>query len=644
MNCLCSYNLIKTVKDLLLLVDLQEDFLTDESLRPHRNLVEASSVSLLRNARARHCHIAHIRMRVSAEPDDRMLHWQAEGRWSCLINSAGAEVPAMLQELPGEAVFHKTGFSGYVETGLEAWMQTIEVSRVLIAGVHSHTCVRQTALDAYQRGYRVVVCASAVGTNSPFEAAQTQLYLSARGIHYLAEDAVWHDQKSIRSAPGCSHSLVDLAIKAVKRAAIPSLLSERIERVEQLVKIIHDESEVLSQMIVESVGKPIQMARQEVERSIDLVEVIIKRVRAEALYISQIEGDLRFIPRGLIAIVTPWNNPLAIPIGQLIPALIYNNKVLLKPSPLTLNIAQKLCDCIKQAGWPKDYFQIVEGGGDIGLALVSHQSVDAVAFTGSYDAGQLVAAACHRHACELQNELGGNNGAIVWQPAGCSIDVVQQVVHSAFGFAGQRCTAVRRLIVPAQEIDEWVNALVDVTRSLKWGDPRLEDTELGPVISVNKARQLNGIVGRARNEGHALYQPLGSIASTSTGSIAAERFFSPVLIVVSDPGAEVVREESFGPVLVIQPADSFDEALRLLNGVEQGLSACLVGGSAEEQARFMDEAEAGILHLDAVHSGAGVDLPFSGWKASGSGLPQHGIANRWFYNKIQAIYKKGDSK
>ena len=207
----------------------------------------------------------------------------------------------------------------------------------------------------------------------------------------------------------------------------------------------------------------------------------------------------------------------------------------------------------------------------------------------------------------LQAELGGNNAAIVWSDTDLAV-AATAVAEAAFGFAGQRCTANRRVVLDAVCRDEFLEHLRRAVDAL---DPR---ADVGALISTAKRDQVAALVARA---GGLLVQ---GPADATPG------YFPPTVIQCDNPAAEIVQEETFGPVLVVQPARDFDDALRLCNGVRHGLVAALFSRSAERQARFLEAAQAGILKIDRTTADADAEAPFGGWKASGIGPPPNTAA------------------
>jgi alpha-ketoglutaric semialdehyde dehydrogenase len=232
----------------------------------------------------------------------------------------------------------------------------------------------------------------------------------------------------------------------------------------------------------------------------------------------------------------------------------------------------------------------------------------------------------------LQAELGGNNASIVWPDADL-VAAAASVAEGAFAFAGQRCTANRRAIVETSIYDRFLDEVVAACAGLTWGDPANEETQIGPLISSASCNRVAGVIERAKKSSLRTIRPLQK-SPTPMG----DAWLSPTIICCDDPTHEVVQEETFGPVLVVQSAKNWEEAIWLGNCVEQGLASAVFSGSAKLIEDFLRRAKAGILKINCSTADAAVDLPFGGWKASGIGPPEHGPANREFFTRMQAIY------
>jgi aldehyde dehydrogenase (NAD+) len=398
--------------------------------------------------------------------------------------------------------------------------------------------------------------------------------------------------------------------------------------------LVEDRAAVLAGEIVASVGKPIRYARGEVARTAALFRAIARRLLDQPLDQPEAEGLVRRRPLGVVAIITPWNNPLAIAAGQVAPAYAYGDAVVWKPPPAGMASARSLYQILIDAGVSADGLKLVDGDGDAGLALVGHPGIDAVCFTGATATGRVIASVCSGRNLPLQAELGGNNAAII-TPGVDLAAAARQLAEAAFGSAGQRCTATRRLVVLEEVYAEFAGLIEAATAGLVWGDPRDEATQVGPMLTPAHAARTAETVERARRRGHRVLQP----HCEAGGRVAVDgAYHVPTLVYCDDPAAEIVQEETFGPVLVIQKAASWDEALALLNGVRHGLAAALYSHDPQQQAAFLRTARAGILKLNQPTVEAGVDMPFGGWKSSGIGVPQHGASNREFFTRAQALY------
>lgn len=595
----------------LILVDLQRDFLAATGLEPSAGQVLAGAAAALAEARARGDVIAHVRTSVDRDDDRRMAHWRALGRWLCERGTPGHAFADEVAPRDGELVVDKTGFSGFLGTELHGELARRGVDAVAIGGVHLHACVRATALDAYQLGYDTMVLEHAVGSDDPLHAASTRRYLEARAIHCGDEPHAPHRLQLDPRWPTLSPEV---------RAARLDALAERLDA----------DGEGLARVIVASLGKPITLARGEVARSAALARAAARQVRAQAWSVAAGPGSrVVYRPLGAVLALTPYNNPVAIPIGKLAPALGFGNTVVWKPAPLGHAVAEALFERVA------DLFDgglvLVSGGSRRARELMADPAIDAVTLSGSNASGHAAAEICARRRIPLQAELGGNNGAIVWRDADLAA-AARAVAEGAFGFAGQRCTANRRVIVDDAVRDAFVPLLIEAMRALPFDDPWHEATRVGPLVSALHADRVRAVIARARAAGL-------EVVSADAATHRDHGAWVPPTIVVADAAAhEIVQEETFGPVLVVQPAASWEAALTALNGVRQGLVAACFTPDAGRRADFLARAEAGILKLDRSTADADAEAPFGGVKSSGLGPPEHGPGNAAFYLRMQAVY------
>ena len=346
---------------------------------------------------------------------------------------------------------------------------------------------------------------------------------------------------------------------------------------------------------------------------------------------------MRYQPLGVVAIISPWNNPVAIPVGKIAPALAYGNTVVWKPAPAATEIARTLLQLLRDSGVPRDAVRLLAGDHTTAQQLAADENVNAVSLTGSGAAGHAIQEICARRLVPLQAELGGNNAAIVWDDAELP-QAAAQIAWGAFGFAGQRCTANRRVIVPRKIFPGFWRELKLAAEKLVWDDPVKKSTDLGPVIDTGKRDEHTAAIQAAQDSGAAHRVEWLQAKRAREPWAKAGAYAQPAMAGCDVPEHALVQEETMSPLLVVQRADDFEHALELCNGVRHGLAAALFSPAPERQRIFLAEAQAGILKLNSATAGVNASLPFGGWKASGIGPPEHGEADRLFYTRLQAVY------
>jgi acyl-CoA reductase-like NAD-dependent aldehyde dehydrogenase/nicotinamidase-related amidase len=626
------------VKPVLLLVDLQGDFLAAPNLQPAAGAIVERSAELLQLCRERGIPVAHIWTTVTREPDNRMAHWKQANRWCCTAGSPGHEPPSVLSSCPGELVVHKSGFSGFTSGALSAWLRDRAIDTTLIAGIHLHGCVRQTALDAYQAGLSVCIAEDAVASDDPLQAAITRRYLQARALRFLPVGAIPVFVDQVVTPANVSLDQVRMAIdRAQERARVwkRTAPAQRADLGRRLAPLLAGCAGELAELMAREIGKPVRFGRIEVERAAEMLEAIAGRV--QVLPDAEVAGSalVRRRPHGVVAVITPWNNPVYLALGKIAAAVMHGNAVVWKPAPEARSVSRRILDLCSAAGWLRGLVELVEGGRYEGERLMNDSAIAAVTITGSEVAGWCAQEICTRRRIPLQAELGGNNAAIVWTDADLP-EAARQVAAGALELAGQRCTANRRVILHECCRASFLRLLQESSAALRWGDPLDSATQIGPLVSTAQRERVAGMVRRALADCGPALLPHGPDPPDVAGR--DDRWYPSTILCCANPNAEIVQEESFGPVLVVQTARDWDEAMRLCNGVRQGLAASIFTGSREMTERFLAEAQAGILKVNQSTADAAVDVPFGGWKASGLGPPEHGIFDLDFYTRPQTIY------
>ncbi len=633
------------MKPALVLIDFQNDFLAAPNLQPAAGQVMDQAAALLAACRAGGIPVIHVWTTVQRQPDNRMPHWKAAGLWMCEKGTPGHEVPPSLRPASGETIIHKQFFSGFANGELDRILRQQKCDTLLLAGVHLHGCVRATAFDAYERGYQVNVADDAVASNDPLHSAITRRYLSKRSIKFSPGAMLLRrisQQKHVETVPASIAENISRTTSAANQTFQSwrkTDIQQRAEGLRRLATLLTGKTADLAQQITKKIGKPITMARAEVTRSAAILHAVADQAAQPLETRSGPDARYRYQPLGVVAILTPWNNPLAIPIGKIAPALLYGNTVVWKPAPAGAAIAHALLELGRAAGWHidgEDVLHLITGDAGTAALLAEDQHIDGVTVSGSPQAGVALHEICARRHIPFQAELGGNNAAIVWDDADLP-DAANQIVGGAFGFAGQRCTANRRVIVAHTCFEQFMHYLRQSTIDLTWGDPWNEQTCVGPLLNIAKRDQVSALLQRARQDGHQIFVPHEQ-QSNYADLMQRGPYHPPAIVVCDHPAHEIVQEETFGPVLVVQRAENFEQALALCNGVRQGLVAALFSASPALQQQFLAQAQAGILKLNRSTVDADAASPLGGWKASGSGPAEHGPSDREFFCRVQTIY------
>ncbi|MFD9906490.1 aldehyde dehydrogenase family protein [Streptomyces sp. NPDC059063] len=376
----------------------------------------------------------------------------------------------------------------------------------------------------------------------------------------------------------------------------------------------------LAALAVREVGKPVAEARAEVART-----TAIWRYYAQAAYepVGAVHEPAtgpgllltRRRPHGVAGLITPWNFPFAIPSWKAAPALAAGNAVVLKPAPEATACAQRLAELVQQA-LPAGVFTALPGGASEGNALVS--SADVVSFTGSTVVGQAVVARATARGVPVQAEMGGLNAAIVLPDA----DIERAAAHIAAavaGYAGQKCTATSRVIAVGAALDPLREALSEALRALPVGDPAEPATVTGPLIT-ERARD------RVGEAWHGLSALAGATVPDRTGWYAA-----PTLVEKVPAGHRLLREEVFGPVAALLPAQDLAHAVRITNSVPYGLVTSVHTADLDTALYGLDQLDTGMIRVNAPSTGVDFHLPFGGAKASSHGPREQGRAALDFY-------------
>lgn len=385
------------------------------------------------------------------------------------------------------------------------------------------------------------------------------------------------------------------------------------------------------ELMVREVGKPLVEARGEIGRAIAITEYYAQAAldpngevippTIPGLLLTQRE------PYGVAGLITPWNFPIAIPLWKAAPALAAGNSVVLKPSEFSIGCAQFLAEVIG-AHTPNGTFTSLPGLAETGAAVVAH--ADVVSFTGSVAVGKSVVAAAAAAGKPVQAEMGGQNPAIVLPDADLNL-AATHLAQASMGFAGQKCTATRRVIVvgDAKRVDEVRQALLAAVAALSPSDPSEEGVLVGPVISEAARTKVLEAVGVAQGVGRVL----------QGGTVVGEDgyFVAPAVIEGIPAGHALLTEETFAPMVALMSATTVEEAIAMANAVRFGLTASVHGRDLEAVLRVARHVETGMVKVNAPTAGVDFHAPFGGAKDSSYGQREQGKAALDFYTYSRTI-------
>jgi aldehyde dehydrogenase (NAD+) len=387
-------------------------------------------------------------------------------------------------------------------------------------------------------------------------------------------------------------------------------------------------------------GKTLAESRGELQRSRNIIEYIAgegRRLRGETLP-SELANTFAYTkrePLGVVALISPWNFPVAIPIWKIAPALVCGNTVVFKPATLTPWTASILMEIFEEAGLPPGVLNMVIGpGGTVGDELLTHPAVRAVSFTGSNDVGTKLYRQAAARGLRVQAEMGGKNPVVVLDDADLDL-AVAGTAQGAYGSTGQRCTATSRVIVVEAIADRFVEALAARASRLVVGDGMDPATEMGPLVEASQMQTVLDYIAIGQREGARLVT--GGDRLTD-GALARGHFIAPTVFDHVTPSMRIFQEEIFGPVLSVCRVPDFDAAVEAANAVTYGLASSVYTRDVATAMRFVDRSEVGIVHVNNPTVGGEAHLPFGGTKATGVGPREQGSVAIEFYSELKVVY------
>ncbi len=415
---------------------------------------------------------------------------------------------------------------------------------------------------------------------------------------------------------------------AAARAAFPGWRrTSRIYRAElfdNLAQLVKRDADQLARLMARECGKVLSECKAEVIEGLHMIQYVFGTGRMPvgevlASEIPEKDAYMRRKPWGVVAVITPWNFPFAVPLWMLGPSLLEGNTAVFKPSEDTPAIGQRLAELFEEAGFPPGVLNLVHGDAVAGEALVRSPEVNVVLFTGSYEVGHRIQQLSAEHydrivACEM----GSKSAVIVCEDARLNLAVTCGLL-SAFKTSGQRCVSGSRILVAEKIFDEYADRFTSLAKRLRIGDPLDGQNFTGPLIhqaAVDKVEQYNQL---ARREGARVLLDGGRLTD---GGRQGGCYLGP-FVYRQDyrPGLRTLREEVFGPHVALIPFGTNEDAVRIYNDSEYGLSLAVITEDYRNMRLFRDECEYGMGYVNLPCIGAEVHLPFGGVKKSGNGHP-----------------------
>lgn len=432
----------------------------------------------------------------------------------------------------------------------------------------------------------------------------------------------------VGTLPQSTEDDVNSAVRAAQDAFPAWRSLSRIRRgeyLDNLVQVLKREKEPVAQLVAREMGKSITEARAEVVEGIHMVQYVFGTVRMPfgdvvSSEIAEKDSFMRRKPKGVVAVITPWNFPFAIPFWLIAPSVAEGNTVVFKPSKETSCTAQKLAEYFQEVGFPPGVINIIYGSGErCGMPLVRHPDISVVLFTGSAEVGQQIRKVCAEFPDKMcACEMGGKNAIIILDDADMNLAVNASII-SAYKTSGQRCTAASRLIVHQKVQKDFEKKFVELSKRIRIGDPLDPDVFTGPVISeaqLNKVLYYNQL---AKDEGGHVLLDGGRLTGPEYDN---GYFLSPFIYrMAHDPKSRVLTEEVFGPHVAIIPVEDLDEAIEVHNDTDYGLVCSVITEDYRKAREVRERCDYGLGYVNLPTIGAEVHLPFGGVKKSGTGLP-----------------------
>ncbi|MXR41755.1 aldehyde dehydrogenase family protein [Halobaculum sp. WSA2] len=425
---------------------------------------------------------------------------------------------------------------------------------------------------------------------------------------------------------------VDRAVAAADEAFEEWKELSHIDRAEYLWDIYHELKErhdELGEIVTKECGKEISEGKADVTEAWHMVEWAAGDARhpkgdVVPSEIPSKDAYMRRKPRGVVGCITPWNFPVAIPFWHMAVALVEGNTVVFKPAEQTPWCAQILAEMFEDSGVPDGVFNMVQGFGDAGNAIVEDDRVDTVLFTGSAEVGHKIASKVGGEPGKLAAcEMGGKNNIVITEKADLDV-AVHSAVMSSFKTTGQRCVSSERLVVHEDVYDEFKERFVENAKNVAVGDPLDESTFMGPLIEAEHKQKVSEYNQLAKDEGVNVLVDREELEPEEIPDGHEEGHWVGPFVYEADPHEDLrcTHEEVFGPhVALLKYSGDIEDAVEIHNDTDYGLAGAIISENYRQINYFRDNADVGLAYGNLPCIGAEVQLPFGGVKKSGNGYP-----------------------
>ena len=452
--------------------------------------------------------------------------------------------------------------------------------------------------------------------------------------------------KELTKIPNSNLRDVARAVEAAELAA-PKwqklTVNQRIDWLRKIAASLEMKKEHVASVESIDTGKPISLARRvDAARSVANFEFFAEYAGNLPKLTFAMTDAVNYVvrkPVGVVGLITPWNLPLYLLTWKIAPALVMGNTIVAKPSELTPLSANLFAEILAEINFPKGVFNLIHGlGSNAGQAIVEHPGVKAISFTGGTTTGKVVARTAAPMFKKLSLELGGKNSTVILQDADLPL-AASGAAKAAFTNSGQICLCGSRILIDAKIYDKFTSLLIEEVSSLKIGDPELENTEIGSVISHRHLEKIMSYIELAKEEGGIIIHG-GKIIEMQNPKLAGGAFVYPTIIENLPIDSRCATEEIFGPVVTLHRFDDEAQAITMINNTEYGLSGSVWTTDLNRGRRFAEQIDSGVLWVNTwLHRD--LRTPFGGVKNSGMGR-EGGMWSLDFFSELSNICVKDD--